>query len=373
MYLLSTDFIVAVKKVMTLEYLKGLIGLATTTQDGLMSSADKTALDGLGTHNHDDRYYTEAESDAKYSLTTHNHDGTYSTVGHNHDGTYSPVGHNHDATYAPIVHTHDDRYFTETESDARFAPIVHDHDARYYTETEIDAAFAALSSTYAPLSHTHDDRYYTESEITTLLSTKANTNSSNTFTNTQTVQAASSSAQLKLERTSTSTGVGWLGADNANVLRVYNSALSEKAAITTTGRLKVSNQPAFSVWNPPASGTGVLVFGSVLTNRDTVYNTGTGYFTAPEFGVYVLNASVFIDTASSTTKYGFIEFIKNGVSTGPRSHSQYSATRSYETIVLTQVLVLNAGDNIAVYYTSGNGALTYSSGGYSSFTGFMLS
>ncbi len=68
-------------------------------------------------------------------------------------------------TKADKTHTHDDRYYTETESDSLFAPISHTHDDRYYTETESNSLFASIS-------HTHDDRYYTESEINNLLSQK---------------------------------------------------------------------------------------------------------------------------------------------------------------------------------------------------------
>lgn len=53
---------------------------------------------------------------------------------------------------APTVHTHDDRYYTETESDGRFAPVVHDHDTRYWTKTQSDTRFSQVG-------HTHDSRY----------------------------------------------------------------------------------------------------------------------------------------------------------------------------------------------------------------------
>lgn len=77
------------------------------------------------THNHDDRYYTEAEADALF------------------------------AAKAAAAHTHDDRYYTETEADALFAAkadATHYHDGRYYTEAEVDALFAALteSGTWTP-------------------------------------------------------------------------------------------------------------------------------------------------------------------------------------------------------------------------------
>ena len=62
--------------------------------------------------------------------------------------------------YASKVHNHDDRYYTETESDNRFSNInhnhdgvylktlpAHNHDERYYTETEIDTKLAGKSNT----------------------------------------------------------------------------------------------------------------------------------------------------------------------------------------------------------------------------------
>jgi hypothetical protein len=79
-------------------------------------------------HNHDSRYYTEAEVDALLA--------GYSVIGHNHDGDYEPLGT-----------LHDDRYYTETEVDGLltgYSVTGHNHDERYYTESEVDALFAAL-------------------------------------------------------------------------------------------------------------------------------------------------------------------------------------------------------------------------------------
>jgi hypothetical protein len=42
-------------------------------------------------------------------------------------------------------HNHDDRYYTESESDSRFAAISHSHDDRYYTESESDSRFVNAS------------------------------------------------------------------------------------------------------------------------------------------------------------------------------------------------------------------------------------
>lgn len=55
---------------------------------------------GSGPHDHDDRYYTETEMDAKLAEK-------------------SDTNHTH--SYAAASHTHDDRYYTETETDTKLS------------------------------------------------------------------------------------------------------------------------------------------------------------------------------------------------------------------------------------------------------------
>lgn len=77
------------------------------------------------------------------------------------------------ATFPPSAHNHDERYYTETETDKLLggkSDTGHVHDDRYYTETEMDAKLSKKSDT----GHTHDDRYYTESEMNTKLAEKLN-------------------------------------------------------------------------------------------------------------------------------------------------------------------------------------------------------
>lgn len=45
-------------------------------------------------------------------------------------------------TFPPSTHTHDERYYTETETDALLlgkSDTTHNHDERYYTESEVDS------------------------------------------------------------------------------------------------------------------------------------------------------------------------------------------------------------------------------------------
>ena len=105
--------------------------------------------------------------------------------------------------YSVNGHTHDDRYYTETETNTLLAGkantththtitditnlqtvldnkanTVHTHDDRYYTETEIDTKLDNKSD----VGHTHDDRYFTETETSTLISEMATTITNETQT-----------------------------------------------------------------------------------------------------------------------------------------------------------------------------------------------
>ena len=116
-----------------------------TTLDGKQASGNYAA----SSHTHDDRYYTETESDARFAAAGHGHTGlssndwgglTSRTANGYIDFGPANTSHAHIYTDRPNFyfnktllvngtevayagHTHDDRYFTETESDARFLKL----------------------------------------------------------------------------------------------------------------------------------------------------------------------------------------------------------------------------------------------------------
>lgn len=100
--------------------------LATTSQDGLLSAADKGKLDGLSGalgakadkgHSHDDRYYTENEVDDKL------------------------------ADKAGTGHTHDDRYYTEAEVDSKLSSHTHsEYQTQAQVKAQIDQKFVLCTS-----------------------------------------------------------------------------------------------------------------------------------------------------------------------------------------------------------------------------------
>ncbi len=217
----------------------GVRSIATGTSNGTISvntngTSANVAVKGLGSaaytastayapasHDHDDRYYTESETDdllAGKSDTDHTHKYAASSVaggaatslanfennkssGKDAD-TVITNGHSYYTSNGPAqslgASTNDGALYVQGYSDKWVAQIAqdyrngniftrgknngtwqpwkavsysdHTHDGRYYTESEIDTKLAGKANS----AHTHDDRYYTETETDDLLAGKAN-------------------------------------------------------------------------------------------------------------------------------------------------------------------------------------------------------
>ena len=147
-------------------------------------------------HAHDDRYFTETESDARFSPIVHahkdspdhNHNSAYAALNHSHDefnhthpefSDYAQLNHTHSLpshTHAPVflAHTHDDRYYQKPTSDSRYARRNHDHD--YLTELRGRQLFSRINHEHDDentADHQHDSRYYTKTYIDTSYYTRS--------------------------------------------------------------------------------------------------------------------------------------------------------------------------------------------------------
>ncbi|XP_052789272.1 uncharacterized protein LOC128223871 [Mya arenaria] len=114
-----------------------------------------------------------------------------------------------------------------------------------------------------------------------------------------------------------------------------------------------------------SASSQTIVFNSLVTDVGGGYNSGTGVFTAPVDGLYVLSASVMVDLSTSTTS-AHISINKNG------SHVVYlyvnDSDGNYETGVGTVILSLQVGDTVKLTCNESGRIIYYNS----IFSGFKL-
>lgn len=147
--------------------------IATTSANGLMSSSDKTKLDGIATG------ATKVTVDSSLSSSSTN--PVQNKVVNSALNGKANSSHNHSISNitnlqltlenkSPTGHTHDDRYYTETEMNTKLngkANSSHTHSISNITNLQ-----SALDEK-AHLVHNHDNLYYTEAEIDEKLNGKA--------------------------------------------------------------------------------------------------------------------------------------------------------------------------------------------------------
>jgi hypothetical protein len=87
------------------------------------------------------------------------------------------------------------------------------------------------------------------------------------------------------------------------------------------------------------------------------YNAGTGAYTVPVPGLYIVTATARWQTFSVTTGHKCLAVLRNTVSTGSACEIRSSAS-AFQTQTLTTVLMLNAGDRVRIAAASVGGSGT---------------
>lgn len=106
-----------------------------------------------------------------------------------------------------------------------------------------------------------------------------------------------------------SAAVGVVGTVTSHPLTLYTNN-TERMRIDTNGRVAIASQPSFRVTrsNNNSVSAGVVLFDNIVHNIGSHYSSGTGRFTAPVTGSYLLTA-----TGGQGSAYGFDIRVNGGI------------------------------------------------------------
>lgn len=164
-------------------------------------------------HNHDDRYYTEAEVNSKLNNKVDNTEaGANGLINKLESGTAAPVDNDliitQWANHTTATAANQNRYVRRPMSSIWS-----------YIKSKADSVYQPKGS-YAASGHTHDDRYYTESEMNTKLSGKSNIDHTHNI-----IKDSGDGRNIKIAYSKSGLNYGdysWLAGWNGEELRAVN-------------------------------------------------------------------------------------------------------------------------------------------------------
>lgn len=174
---------------------------------------DKPTTFPVEAHNHDDRYYTEAEVNSKLNNKVDNTEaGANGLINKLESGTAAPVDNDliitQWANHTTATAANQNRYVRRPMSSIWS-----------YIKSKADSVYQPKGS-YAASGHTHDDRYYTESEMNTKLAEKSNINHTHNI-----IKDIGDGRNIKIAYSKSGLDYGnylWLAGWNGEELRAVN-------------------------------------------------------------------------------------------------------------------------------------------------------
>lgn len=174
---------------------------------------DKPTTFPVEAHNHDDRYYTEAEVNSKLNNKVDNTEaGANGLINKLESGTAAPVDNDliitQWANHTTATAANQNRYVRRPMSSIWS-----------YIKSKADSVYQPKGS-YAASGHTHDDRYYTESETNTKLSGKSNIDHTHNI-----IKDSGDGRNIKIAYSKSGLNYGdysWLAGWNGEELRAVN-------------------------------------------------------------------------------------------------------------------------------------------------------
>jgi hypothetical protein len=171
------------------------------------------------------------------------------------------------------------------------------------------------------------------------------------------VHSVGSNGQLLISDSAQSDGLSWI-----------NGPLNCLFTATRTSNLS----------NVTGDGTNyTVVYNSAPVNIGTVYNAGTGIFTAPYSGYYLFTAGIATGGLGVAHTSGKTVFLHNGSEAGAQWMANYYVMMTSDgNAPIATIYELAASDTFAVRFTVSGGAKTIGirggGNGVTTFTGFLI-
>jgi hypothetical protein len=132
--------------------------------------------------------------------------------------------------------------------------------------------------------------------------------------------------------------------------------------LSTTGNAAFAASRITTAQNMPVNVITDCIFNSTTTNQASAYNTTTGVFTAPNYGIYHFDASIGLLPAGTNAVLNSIYFSKNNATSGAGLRfdlsvgvfgQQYSNTGNSARFTGGVTIEMNAGDTMRVKWDAG--------------------
>ena len=147
---------------------------------------------------------------------------------------------------------------------------------------------------------------------------------------------------------------------------------SERFKIDSDGNITTPNNPAFmaKLGGGTLYSQNYITFGTTYMNVGSHYNTSNGRFTAPIAGTYLFHWSAIGNSGAGVYRY---YIYKNGASIGDSQLRHDTAEGEYgDNGSRIQMLSLSANDYVQIWYKSDASTVSYTSGDYVNFGGYLI-